>query len=306
MTIIDAHSHVASTRYMPRPFLEGVVDNMLEELRPLGAAFGRNAVLDRVLSGYQDHDASAQLASMDKLGVARSVLLLPDFTYTLEGELTIAEMFAEHGALLQRHPDRFLVFAGVDPRWGTDGLNLFIDGVERLGFRGLKLYPPCGYQADSPLLDPFYEYCDSRGLPVLLHIGPTSPVLSFNEAHPRFVDLPARRYRNITFILAHGAVNHPEACLTMCRYRPNVFLDISGTRIETDLPALRTLFAANIPHKVIFGSDWPIVPPKSTQALIRGCLGDPGDAPLLIKKEAARLMFGGNIEHILGKAKVLS
>ncbi|MCX8521207.1 MAG: hypothetical protein ORN28_06680 [Rhodoferax sp.] len=85
MEIIDAHTHVASTRYMPRPFLEGIVDNMLEQLRPFGSAFSRNSVMDRVLSGYQDHDASVQLAAMDELGVSRSVLLLPDFTYALKG-----------------------------------------------------------------------------------------------------------------------------------------------------------------------------------------------------------------------------
>ncbi|GLU34929.1 amidohydrolase family protein [Trinickia caryophylli] len=315
MTIIDAHTHVASTRYMPRPFLEGIADNMLEQLRPSGAAFRRSAVLDRLLAGYQDHDAAGQLAAMDELGVSKSVLLLPDFTYALKGgELTIAEMFAEHGALLQRHPDRFVVFAGADPRWGADALTLFVEGVERYGFRGMKLYPPCGYQADSRLLDPFYEYCDSKRLPVLMHIGPTSPVLSFNEAHPRFVDAPARRYPNITFILAHGAVNHPEACIQMCRYRPNVFLDISGARIESDLPALRTLFAADIAHKVIFGSDWPIVQPKSVRTLIQRCLGEPqngkgadnGSDPegIRLPKHKARLMFSDNIEYILGKAKV--
>jgi len=311
MEIIDAHSHVASTRYMPRPFLEGIVDNMMEQLRPFGASFVRSSVMDRVLSGYQDHDASVQLAAMDELGVARSVLLLPDFTYALKGgELTIAEMFAEHGALLQRHSNRFVVFAGVDPRWGTDALNLFIHGVENLGFRGLKLYPPCGYQADSPLLEPFYEYCDSHGLPVLMHMGPTSPVLSFNEAHPRFVDAPARRYRHITFILAHGAVNHPEACIQLCRYRPNVFLDISGAKIETDLPALRTLAAVDIPHKVIFGSDWPIVQPKSVRLLINRLTGTetgtgiPASEPALLPRNATKLVLGANIRYILDKARV--
>lgn len=320
MAIIDAHTHVASTRYMPRPFLEGIVDNMLEQLRPFGSAFSRNTVLDRVLSGYQDHDASIQLAAMDELGVSKSVLLLPDFTYALKGgELTIAEMFAEHGALLKRHPDRFVVFAGADPRWGTDALNLFIHGVEQLGFRGLKIYPPCGYQPDSPLLDPFFEYCNSHGLPVLMHIGPSSPVLSFNEAHPSFVDGPARRYPHISFILAHGAVNHPEACIQMCRYRPNVFLDISGAKIETDLTALVALFAADIGHKVIFGSDWPIVQPRSVSLLIQRCLGaaHAGKAtdkaadkpaalsePPLLSKNTAKLMFSANIEYILGKAKV--
>jgi predicted TIM-barrel fold metal-dependent hydrolase len=305
MKVIDAHTHVASTRYMPQAFLEGIVDNMLEQLRPYGGSFTRNGLLDRVLSSYQDHDAAAQLAGMDELGIAQSVLLLPDFTYALAGQsLTIAEMFEQHRALLQKNPDRFRVFAGVDPRWGSDALPLFVKGIEQYGFSGLKLYPPCGYTPDSPLLDPFYEYCDSKGLPVLMHMGPTSPVLSFNEAHPRFVDRPARKYRRISFILAHGAVNHPEACIQLCRYRPNVFLDISGAKLETDLTALKALVEAGISHKVLFGSDWPIVQPKATRALLDRCRGqDVGAGAPLLPSNAARWVLAGNVDYILGKAK---
>ena len=52
MEIIDAHTHVASTRYMPRPFLEGIVDNMLEQLRPFGSALQGRSIKFPADEGY--------------------------------------------------------------------------------------------------------------------------------------------------------------------------------------------------------------------------------------------------------------
>jgi predicted TIM-barrel fold metal-dependent hydrolase len=78
------------------------------------------------------------------------------------------------------------------------------------------------------MLDPYYEICAQRALPVLVHIGPTSPALSFEKTAPFDVDSAARRFPNVRFVLAHGAVAYVEEATMMCRYRPNVFLDISG------------------------------------------------------------------------------
>jgi predicted TIM-barrel fold metal-dependent hydrolase len=301
MNIIDAHTHIASLRYIPEAFIEGIVDNMMEEARGSGLTIRRAEMLDRVLSQYQDEQALTQLRVMDKLQVEQAVLLLPDFTFALKGcALSIAEMFEEHAALLERHAGRFVVFAGVDPRWGRDGLDLFVKGIERFRFSGLKLYPPCGYTPDDPLLDPFYEYCDAHRLPVLLHIGPTSPALSFSEAHPRYVDAPARRFKNISFILAHGAVNYAEECIQLCRYRPNVYLDMSGARLPTDSAELGRLYRSGIAHKVIFGSDWPLNQLWHIKGMLDSLLPDTtsNDHPSRSERE---LMLGGTIRHILSR-----
>ncbi|HEY6923649.1 MAG TPA: amidohydrolase family protein [Steroidobacteraceae bacterium] len=300
MKIIDAHTHVASLRYIPGAFVEGIVDNMMEQMRQSSVTVRRSVILDRMQAEYQDDDASVQLRTMDKLGIERAVLLLPDFTYALEGcTLSIAQMFAEHRALLERHPTRFTVFAGVDPRWGKDGLDLFIKGIEQFGFRGLKLYPPCGYRPDSPLLDPYYQYCEAYKLPVLIHMGPTSPVLSFNEAQPGFVDAPAKRYRNIPFILAHGAVNHAEQCIQLCKYRPNVYLDISGAQMPSDASELEQLFASGIGHKVIFGTDWPVNQARNIKGLLDLFVSSGDTVAARLSRAETELVLAGNIEHIL-------
>jgi uncharacterized protein len=312
MKIIDGHSHIASTRFVAGEFFEAVADNIEVRLRATGVDARRNAILDGIFASHQDHQGDAQVAAMDSAGIARSVLLLPDFTWALRrNPHTIEEMFEMHYLIMQRHPGRFDVFGGVDPRWGKDGLDLFIKGVECYGFAGLKLYPPCGYRADDALLTPFYEYCASRRLPVLMHIGPTSAALSFSEAAPIYVDAPARRHRDVAFILAHGAVNDQAQCIQLCKYRPNVYLDLSGAQHCVDRTGnaaeLRPLFAADIDHKIIFGTDWPINNHASiNRRLHQLIVGDKeANKPAAVSASGAQLIMSGNIQRLLAAKHAL-
>jgi uncharacterized protein len=92
----------------------------------------------------------------------------------------------------------------------------------------MKLYPPCGYRLNDPLLYPYYEICAQYSLPVLSHIGATSPVLDFEIALPIYVDKPARDFPGVDFVLAHGSVHYPDECAMLCNNRPNIYIDVSG------------------------------------------------------------------------------
>lgn len=304
MKIIDGHAHIASTRFIPMEFIEGVADNLVEQMVLSPAPLTRSKLIDHIIAGYQDHDGSLQVREMGKLGIEKTVALLPDFTYALpSSNLSIEEMYLEHSEILRRHPGKFEVFAGVDPRWGKDAFQLFVKGIERFGFRGLKLYPPCGYRPDSELLTPFYEYCNTFKLPVLLHIGPTSPALSFTEAMPIYIDEPARKYKNIPFILAHGAVNYQEQCIQLCKYRPNVYLDLSGAQFNTTnhllSKTLLHLFSSGINHKIIFGTDWPVNKHASMNQRLIDMMSNERETKPYINLNESMLVLSGNIERIL-------
>lgn len=260
--VIDAHCHVASTHFVPSAFVEGLCRNVCAKLAATGIDKPLHQLLDNYLAHNQDHHADTLVEEMNAAGIAQAVLLLPDFTYVMRSELTIGEMFERHFAILQRHPGRFYVFAGVDPRWGAEGVALFEKGVRDYGFKGLKLYPPCGYSAGDKSLYPFYEICRAHRLPVLLHTGPTSPTLQFSYSHPQMLDQAALDFPDVNFIFAHGAVHYVEECSALCAYRPNVYLDTSAF-LASQHPrgwpaALAELFRKNINHKIIFGTDWPV------------------------------------------------
>ena len=202
--VLDAHCHVASTRFIPPAFFEGLCRNVAVRLAANGAKRSIGELMDMYAKSSQDHDADGLIGEMDSAGIHQAVLLLPDFTWVMKSELTIAEMWARHHEIQTRHAGRFFVFGGVDPRWGADGIALFEKGVREYGFRGLKLYPPCGYSPSDRSLYPYYEICRERGLPVLMHVGPTSPTLDFSFGHPGLVDAAARDFPEVNFILEIG------------------------------------------------------------------------------------------------------
>lgn len=258
MKIIDGHSHVASSKYFHSKFLDGIVDNMYAKLVSRGVSAQKAKIRDLYLTKMQDHLCDEFVGEMDAADIDKAVLLLPDYTWALgEDGLTIEEMMLGHREILNRHPDRLKVFAGVDPRWGKDGVALFERAITEFGFHGMKVYPPCGYTASDPSMYPFYEICAHHQVPVLLHTGPSSPVLEFAPAHPMGVDKAARDFPGVNFILAHGAVSYVEDCAMLCSHRPNVYLDVSGY-FEHSLAGFRSLFGMGISHKIIFGTDWPI------------------------------------------------
>lgn len=260
--IIDAHCHVASTHFIPRGFFEGIARNLHAKAVATGQqALSLEAILTFLVSRHQDHDADQLVEEMDEAGIARSILLVPDFTYSFDHSLDIEKIVELHANIMERHKGRFYLFTGVDPR-SDNAVERFRGLVNKYKIAGLKIYPPCGYSPSIESLFPFYEICGEHGLPVLLHTGPTSPTLDFKYSHPGLIDTAAKEFPRVNFILGHGGINHTEDCVLLCAYRDNVFLDFSAFTSTCNPKGWRAqlseLFRAGINHKIIFGTDWPV------------------------------------------------
>lgn len=301
-SVVDIHCHVASTDYFPPSFFDGVLENMLGSLRSKGVFLTKKKVGDLYFAKFQDPLCDQLIREMDEAGIERSVLLLPDFTYALrDGALTISEMIDRHGDILRRHPGRLLAFAGVDPRWGSDGIDLFEKAIKCYDFHGLKVYPPCGFSPSDRSLYPYYEICAQHSIPALVHIGATSPTLQFEPARPLLLDQAARDFPSVDFILAHGSVHHPDECAMLCSHRPNVYLDVSGFEVD-EMESLRRLFSRGIHHKVLFGTDWPLFRLQGTQRdYLQRLVEHPQIFAPAMKRREIEAFFSGNANRVLEK-----
>jgi predicted TIM-barrel fold metal-dependent hydrolase len=257
----------------------------------------------------QDPLCDALAAEMEEAGISKSILLIADFTYAVKDcLLTIEESFNKHREVLGRHPGKFEVFGGVDPRWGKDGVALFERSLSEFGFCGLKVYPPCGFSPSDPALFPYYELCAEYRVPVVVHIGPTSPTLSFEWGSPFLLDQAARKFSTVNFILAHGSVNFTEECAMMCRFRPNIFLDISAFQnlLEDNAAALKKTISQGINHKVLFATDWPVFRLQGKQRrFVEIATGEPGPLSNLNHHEKS-CIFHENIDRLLSLRKNVS
>jgi hypothetical protein len=303
--IVDAHCHVSSNRFIPRRFLEGIAANMAAEFAARGNPVPAGHLLRLVEEQHQDHLADRLVSEMDAAGIARANLLIVDFGLVMDSPATPEELAAAHHAIRLRHPGRFHVFMGLDPRRGAPGLELFERVVSGYGFEGLKLYPACGFSPSDPMLDPYYEICRDRGLPVFLHTGPTVRSLAFRPAHPIEIDGAARRFPGVNFILGHGGVSHVPTCAYLAQYRENVYIDIGGFGGGLFVGGwerhLHDLFRLKINHKVVFGTDWPLN--RMSGGLVRllpPFLAADGVFAGVRPRERA-LVMAGNICRLLGQ-----
>jgi predicted TIM-barrel fold metal-dependent hydrolase len=307
--VIDAHCHIASVEHIPRSFIEGVAANMAVRMAAEGIEVPAAKLADLYADKLRDHQCDDLVAEMTAAGISKAVLLIPDFTYALRDcQLTIEESFVKHYQAMQRHQGKLVVFGGVDPRWGRDGVDLFERFVANCGFRGFKVYPPCGFSPSAAELFPFYEICAAWRLPVLIHIGPTSPVLSFQTSTPFDVDAAARQFPSVNFILAHAPVAFANECAMMCRFRPNVWLDVSGFQVvlpwDQKLTVIERLVNCGLTHKILFGTDWPAFRLQGTQqSFVEAVTAEDGPLRELNEDDRARF-FGGNIERLLAAATV--
>jgi predicted TIM-barrel fold metal-dependent hydrolase len=298
-TIIDTHCHVASPDFIPPSFIDGILSNMVLALASQGIRAEPSKIRELYLAKLQDPSCDELVSEMDSAGVAQSVLLAPDFTYVMkDSRLTIEEILLRHRTIHQRHAGRFYVFAGVDPRWGRDGIDLFERSITEFGFHGLKVYPPCGFHSSDRRLFPYYEICARWRIPVLVHIGGTCPALAFDTASPVMLDEAARSFPQVNFILAHGSVSYVEECAMMCAFRPNVYLDVSGFQ-TADLAMLDQLFRRGFKHKVLFGTDWPLFRLQGRQAECLAKLQTEGGPLDNLREHEVRAFFGGTVKRLL-------
>jgi predicted TIM-barrel fold metal-dependent hydrolase len=301
--VIDAHINVASTLTIPPEFIDLQAANAFARLEAMGQTVSKSRVADRIHALYQDDLADRLVSEMDGAGIESAVLLAPDFTHVTNCRLNPAELAAHHDEIRRRHPGRFDVFMGVDPRNGEDGVALFEKCVDVYGFRGVKLYPLCGYSASDPRLYPYYEICASRGLTVLCHTGPGWQPLDFSFGQPLLLDAAAKDFPAVNFILAHGGVTHVEEATYMCAFRPNVYLDVSGfvAVLHPDGWArhLNDVFRRGVNHKIVFGTSWPAFKMSTSFKAIMAEVVEGSTVFDGIKNKDRRLILGGNIRRLL-------
>jgi hypothetical protein len=253
--IIDVHTHLAFHAIYPPAFIAG----LLGEEGDAPAAV--SSIARRWLS---DEHGGRVIGEMDRAGISTSVLLMIDCGVRYgNGGASLEQAYAVHRALLERWPGRFVVFGGVDPRRGPEGLALFRRSVTEWGFGGMKLYPPMGFSLTDRALDPFLDVCAEHRIPVMTHGGDSLASLDNAFSRPSAVAELARRRPDVDIIMAHGgyALDDPEVQRAL-EHR-NVWVDLAGFQVRqrADAGALAALgwaFRPEFNERVMFGSDYPL------------------------------------------------
>lgn len=165
-------------------------------------------------------------------------------------------------------PDRLRAFASIQP--DDPHAVMHIARYLAAGMSGVGELNPVaqGFSLRSAAFLRCAEYCAHRAVPMLFHVNePVGP------AYPGKVDQPlwayyelAARFPELPIILAHwgGGLWFYEQIPSVRQVLQNVYYDTAASWLTYPNTALMMQMAMSVvPHKVLFGSDFPLKKPKT-------------------------------------------
>jgi len=291
-TTVNAHCHLPDSSWLkeppPRTPVEMITPQSVAayarsrgvELPPekLEAAAERARRYSAVES-LADH-AELFIAEMDAAGIDVAVLQMIDQSFQpgdfgRQYRVPYEQVLEETAEVIAHYPGRFLMFAGVDPSRGRDGVKLFERAVSQYGCVGLGEWVTQQWEVfpnDRELCYPYFEKCLELGVPYsnncegrFEHCAPGA----FEQIAEDFPDLRialggAGRPRPTEARKGIARWEFPQQALLLAAKYPNVYLDLDDwQRLDADgitycLTYLRRALTSDARTRVMFGSDHPV------------------------------------------------
>src|SRR3954447_22998598 len=199
-------------------------------------------------------------------GVDR-VLLFCEYSPKATGWQTVEDLLP----IVEHDPQRFRIVANVNPHLHHP-VARELDRQLDHGAVALKIHPVhAGIAPNDRELYPAYARCVERGIPVIVHTGPSFfPGATSQHGDPVLVDDVLRDFPDLTVVLAHGGRGWSyDAAASLALTRENVWLDLAGLP-PRKLPTYYERFGLErVAAKSVFGTDSPSADPASNIAAIR-------------------------------------
>ncbi len=206
------------------------------------------------------------LKKMDAAGIERSLLIaVRAGDRDMRGSFEIP--YEQVAQWCRKHPDRFSGLAGVDPYRGVEQLKELDHAVNELGFVGAHLYPHWFKLApDQALYYPLYSRCVELDVPIMMQVGQNliyqKTVRLPSVARPILLDQIAIDFPDLKLIGIHVGVPWTDEMIAMAWKHQNVFIGIDAYAPKHLPAALVRYMDSYGSHKVMFGTDWPVIDPE--------------------------------------------
>ncbi len=205
----------------------------------------------------------------------------------------------EIAEIAAQNSDICIPFASIDPRKGRMGALEARDLIENYGVRGFKFHhimQDCdpGDRVGYPIYEVIAEY----KLPAIFHTGHSGMGTGMRGGggvrlkwgRPMLVDDVAVDFPDMKIILAHPSWPWVDESLSMALHKDNVFIDLSGWSPKYFAPQIIQYANTQLRHKMLFGSDFPLIHPDKWIAAASGVGFRDDVMPGIMKDNAARLL----------------
>jgi predicted TIM-barrel fold metal-dependent hydrolase len=282
LTAIDVHTHVH--RSVRARSGEGL-DEMLESMSDyFGSGGVTGHTVPEIAAYYRERRMGCVVFGVDS--AADSDEMVP----TNE---EVAELATEHADVL-------IPFASIDPARGASGVRAARRLIEDYGVQGFKFHPnTMGFYPNDQAAYPLYEVIAEYGLIALFHTGqtgvgagtPGGGGIRLKYSNPMYVDDVAVDFPDMKIILAHPSFPWQDEALSVATHKPSVYIDLSGWSPKYFPPQLVQYANSLLRHKVLFGSDYPVITPERWMSDFEKINIKPEVRPLILKENAVKL-FG--------------
>ncbi len=280
LVAIDIHTHAeTSTRLAP--------DAAAKEALEARGRYFRYAV---------QHPTIAQMAAYYRERKMAFVVFTVDHERGMGLRNISNEEIAESAA---ENADVAIPFASIDPARGKMGVREARRLIKDYGVRGFKFHPTVqAFFPNDHDAYPLYEVIAEAKLPALFHTGqtgigagmPGGGGLRLKYSNPIYLDDVAADFPDMPIILAHPSVPWQDEALSVATHKPNVYIDLSGWSPKYFEPKLVQYANTLLKHKVLFGTDNPVISPDRWLADFEKIDIRPEVRPLIMKENAAKLL----------------
>jgi uncharacterized protein len=169
------------------------------------------------------------------------------------------------------HADVLIPFGSVDPHRGGEAVAQARRLVVDHGVRGFKFHPSLqAFSPDGEAYRPLWAALEELGVPALFHTGqngigaglPGGRGIKLRYSNPLLLDDVAADFPGLTVILAHPSVPWQAEAISMATHKANVHIDLSGWSPRYFPDELVRAAGGMLRHKVLFGSDYPLIAPE--------------------------------------------
>jgi uncharacterized protein len=198
--------------------------------------------------------------------------------------------------------DIAMAFASIDPSRGPEAVQEARRLVATGGIHGLKLHPPLQqFYPNDRMAYPLYEVFAEARLPVLFHTGHSGigtglsggGGIRLKYGNPMPIDDVAVDFPEMPIILAHPSFPWQDEAISVCLHKPQVYIDLSGWSPKYFSPTLVQYANTLLKHKVLFGSDYPLLTPDRWLSDFQKIDIRDEVRPLILKENARRLLSFG-------------
>ncbi len=233
-----------------------------------------------------DIPVAVTLSMMDAAGISKSLLsawAAPHHAMISNDE--VADFVSEA-------PDRLIGVGSVDISKPMQAVREIRRCVNELGFKAIRVLP---WLWEVPPTDrrfyPIYTACADLGIPFCTQIGHTGPLMSSEVGRPIYLDRVALDFPELTIVGGHIGYPWTEEAIAVATKHENVYIDTSAYTAKRYPPELVRFMAEHGRHKVLFGTNYPMIPPTKALEDLEALPLDP---------QARDLFLAGNAQRVFG------